>query len=90
MTNQQLGRKSSRRSRKIHKSSVPSLKQNPQKKGVCIKIRIVKPKKPNSAQRKIAKVRLSNRKVIFAAIPGQGHNLQEYSQVLVRGGRANC
>ena len=65
----------------------PSLKQCPQKKGVCVKVRITKPKKPNSAQRKVARVRLSTGQVITAAIPGQGHNLQQYSVVLIRGGR---
>ena len=65
----------------------PSLKQCPQKKGVCVKVRITKPKKPNSAQRKVARVRLSTGQVITVAIPGQGHNLQQYSVVLVRGGR---
>jgi len=77
------------RKRKKHKISIPALDFCPQKKGICVKIRIVKPKKPNSAQRKIARIRLSNNKLITAAIPGQGHNLQEYSNVLVRGGRAN-
>jgi small subunit ribosomal protein S12 len=60
----------------------------PAKKGVCVKLRIVKPKKPNSAQRKVTKLRLSTKRMIIARIPGQGHNLQEYSSVLVSGGRA--
>jgi len=64
-----------------------NLQQCPQRKGTCTKIIIIKPKKPNSAQRKIAKIRLTNRKFIRAAIPGQGHNLQQYSVVMVRGGR---
>jgi small subunit ribosomal protein S12 len=64
-----------------------ALKGAPMKRGVCRKLRIVKPKKPNSAQRKIVKVKLSNRKMILSYIPGQGHNLQEYSVVMVRGGR---
>jgi small subunit ribosomal protein S12 len=64
----------------------PALEENPQKKGVCIKVVIKKPKKPNSALRKLAKVKLSNGAVIFAYIPGEGHNLQEHGQVLVRGG----
>lgn len=81
--------KNQKRLKKKKKSSVPALSCSPQKKGICLRIRIVKPKKPNSAQRKIARVRLSNKKVINAIIPGQGHNLQEYSNVLVRGGRAN-
>lgn len=59
----------------------------PQKKGVCIRVVIRKPKKPNSAQRKIAKVKLSNGLIIDAYIPGEGHNLQEHGIVLVRGGR---
>jgi len=63
------------------------LKQNPFKKGVCLKVFTKKPKKPNSALRKLARVKLSNKKEITAYIPGEGHNLQEYSVVLVRGGR---
>ena len=65
----------------------PALKECPQKKGVCSKVRIMKPKKPNSAQRKVARIRLSTGQSITAAIPGQGHNLQQYSVVLIRGGR---
>jgi small subunit ribosomal protein S12 len=71
--------------RKKHKS--PALKQNPQKKGVCLKVYTRTPKKPNSAIRKVARVRLSNNTDIIAYIPGEGHNLQEHSVVLVRGGR---
>jgi small subunit ribosomal protein S12 len=74
---------------KFHKTFVPSLEACPQKRGVCTRVAVVKPKKPNSAQRKIARVRLSNNIQITATIPGQGHNLQKFSQVLVRGGRAN-
>lgn len=59
----------------------------PQKKGICLKVYEMKPKKPNSAQRKVAKVRLSNQMDILAYIPGEGHNIQEHSVVLVRGGR---
>lgn len=59
----------------------------PLRKGVCKKVRTVKPKKPNSAQRKIVKVQLSNKRQVLCYIPGQGHTLQEYSVVLVRGGR---
>jgi len=59
----------------------------PQKKGTCKKIRIVKPKKPNSAQRKVAKVKLSTEREVICYIPGKGHELREFSQVLVRGGR---
>ncbi len=72
------------------KSKVQStaLKGCPQRRGVCNKITTMSPKKPNSAIRKIAKIRLSSGRKITAYIPGQGHNLQEYSSVLVRGGRA--
>jgi small subunit ribosomal protein S12 len=59
----------------------------PQKSGVCLQIRVIKPKKPNSAWRSIARVRLSNRKEVTAYIPGEKHNLQEHSVVLIRGGR---
>jgi len=59
----------------------------PQKKGVCLRVMIRSPKKPNSANRKVAKIRLSSGKVIIAYIPGEGHNLQEHGTVLVRGGR---
>lgn len=75
------------RIKKIRHSRIAALNKSPQKKGVCIKIRIMKPKKPNSAQRKIARIRLVNSKVITAYIPGRGHNLQEHSVVLVRVGR---
>ncbi|KAJ4811559.1 Ribosomal protein S12 [Rhynchospora pubera] len=64
-----------------------ALEKCPQKQGVCLRVSTRKPKKPNSALRKIAKVRFSNRHDIFAYIPGEGHNLQEHSIVLVRGGR---
>lgn len=77
------------RKRKIHTNNTAALRGNPQLKGTCVKLRIVKPKKPNSAQRKIAKVRLSTKRQVLAYIPGQGHNLQEYSSVMVCGGRAN-
>lgn len=69
------------------KSRSRALKQNPYKRGVCTKVTIMKPKKPNSANRKIAKVRLSTGRVVTCAISGIGHRLQEYSNVLVRGGR---
>jgi small subunit ribosomal protein S12 len=65
----------------------PALDQCPQKRGVCVKLFTVKPKKPNSAQRKVARVKLSNKKVVLAYIPGEGHTLQEHSVVLIRGGR---
>src|SRR4051812_29996855 len=65
----------------------PVLESCPQKRGVCLLVKTVTPKKPNSALRKVARVRLSNGKEITAYIPGEGHNLQEHSIVLVRGGR---
>lgn len=64
-----------------------ALQKSPQKKGVCVNVRTLTPKKPNSALRKVARVRLSNGKMVTAYIPGEGHNLQEHSIVLVRGGR---
>jgi small subunit ribosomal protein S12 len=72
---------------KKYKNKTPALLSNPQKKGVCAKIIIRTPKKPNSALRKVAKVKLSSKKIIEAYIPGEGHNLQQYSVVLIRGGR---
>ncbi|MEQ8767516.1 MAG: 30S ribosomal protein S12 [Planctomycetota bacterium] len=69
------------------KSKTPVLESCPQKRGVCLQVRTMTPKKPNSALRKIARVRLSNGKEVTAYIPGEGHNLQEHSIVLVRGGR---
>ena len=62
-------------------------KGNPQKRGVCVQVRTVTPKKPNSALRKVARVRLTNGMEVTAYIPGEGHNLQEHSVVLIRGGR---
>jgi len=82
----QLCKKSSRKKKKF-RSKTPSLKACPQKKGICTKIFIKTPKKPNSAQRKVVKIKLSTRKKTEAYIPGEGHNLQEYSVVLMRGGR---
>ena len=81
----QLVRKPRRvqRSRPKH----PALLGCPQKKGVCLQVKIMTPKKPNSALRKVARVRLSNKIEVTAYIPGEGHNLQEHSIVLVRGGR---
>ena len=74
--------------RVVHaKSKRPDLEGNPQKRGVCIQVMTRTPKKPNSALRKVAKVRLSNGKEVIAYIPGEGHNLQEHSITLVRGGR---
>jgi small subunit ribosomal protein S12 len=69
------------------KSKSPVLENCPFKRGVCTQVKTMTPKKPNSALRKIARVRLSNKKEITAYIPGEGHNLQEHSIVLVRGGR---
>jgi len=70
-----------------NRSSAPALKSSPQKRGVCTRVYTATPKKPNSALRKIARVRLSNGLEVTAYIPGEGHNLQEHSMVLVRGGR---
>jgi small subunit ribosomal protein S12 len=69
------------------KSSVPALGASPQKRGVCTRVSTMTPKKPNSALRKIARVRLTNGIEVGTYIPGEGHNLQEHSVVLVRGGR---
>ena len=77
------------RKQKIKKVLSPALDKCPQRKGVCLKIFTVKPKKPNSAQRAVARVKLTNGKTIIAYIPGEGHNLQEHSVVLVRGGRVS-
>lgn len=69
------------------KSSAPALKGNPQRRGVCTRVYATTPKKPNSALRKVARVRLTNGIEVTAYIPGEGHNLQEHNSVLVRGGR---
>ena len=71
----------------LRKKKTPLLEGCPQKRGVCLQVKTMTPKKPNSALRKIARVRLSNGKELTAYIPGEGHNLQEHSIVLVRGGR---
>lgn len=84
-TIQQLVRKS--RKEKRQKSKSPALQGCPQRRGVCIRVYTTTPKKPNSALRKVAKVRLTNGREVIAYIPGEGHNLQEHSIVLVRGGR---
>jgi small subunit ribosomal protein S12 len=81
----QLVRKGRQRIRK--KASAPALRGAPQKRGVCLVVRTLSPKKPNSALRKIARVRLTNGMEVTAYIPGIGHNLQEHSVVLIRGGR---
>jgi small subunit ribosomal protein S12 len=75
------------REKKKKKSKSPALQENPQKRGVCVRVYTVTPKKPNSALRKVTRVRLSNGIEVTAYIPGEGHNLQEHSIVLVRGGR---
>ena len=75
------------RRKKKKKSKSPILSGKPLLKGVCMKVYTVKPKKPNSAIRKVAKIKVSNKKETIAYIPGQGHNLQKYSVVMVRGGR---
>ena len=75
------------RIKKIRSSKVPALQQCPQRKGVCLKIFIRTPKKPNSAKRKLARIRLTNNKIVSGYIIGEGHNLQEHSVVLIRGGR---
>ncbi|PIQ87507.1 MAG: 30S ribosomal protein S12 [Candidatus Omnitrophica bacterium CG11_big_fil_rev_8_21_14_0_20_43_6] len=72
---------------KKKKSKSPALKSCPQRRGVCLQVRTMTPKKPNSALRKIARVRLTTGLEVTAYIPGEGHNLQEHSIVLVRGGR---
>ena len=72
---------------KKKKKKTPALKNCPQKKGICVRVFLRTPKKPNSALRKVARVRLSNNRIVTAYIPGEGHNLQEYSTVLMRGGR---
>jgi small subunit ribosomal protein S12 len=71
----------------LKKGKAPALKASPQRRGVCVQVRTMTPKKPNSALRKIARVRLTTRIEVTAYIPGEGHNLQEHSIVLVRGGR---
>ncbi len=84
-TIQQLLRKG--RARKRRRSKSPDLMRSPQRRGVCIRVFTATPKKPNSALRKVARVRLTNGREVNAYIPGVGHNLQEHSVVLVRGGR---
>jgi small subunit ribosomal protein S12 len=75
------------RKRVIKKTKAPALRGNPQLRGVCLIVKTVPPKKPNSALRKIARVRLTNKMEVTAYIPGIGHNLQEHSVVMIRGGR---
>lgn len=78
-----------RKGRKVisKKSNTPALQNSPQKRGVCIRVYTTTPKKPNSALRKVARVRLTNGIEVTSYIPGVGHNLQEHSVVLIRGGR---
>jgi len=76
-----------KRNKKKKLNKTPALIKTPQKKGICVKIFTRTPKKPNSAIRKLVKLRLTNRLRVIAYIPGEGHNLQEYSTVLMRGGR---
>lgn len=75
------------RSSKTYKSSVPALEACPQKRGVCIRVYTITPKKPNSALRKVCRVRLTNGLEVTAYIGGEGHNLQEHASILIRGGR---
>jgi len=75
------------REKQTRKSKAPALEGCPQKRGVCLRVYVVGPKKPNSANRKVALVRLSNGMTVIAYVPGIGHNLQEHSAVLIRGGR---
>jgi small subunit ribosomal protein S12 len=84
-THNQLCKKGRKKKRKLNKT--PALDKCPQKRGICSKLVLRTPKKPNSALRKIVKLRLSNNKLVYAYIPGEGHNLQEYSIVIIRGGR---
>ena len=72
---------------KPSRNKVPALKGCPQRRGVCTRVYTTTPKKPNSALRKVAKVRLTNQREVISYIPGEGHNLQEHSVVLIRGGR---
>ena len=81
----QLVRKSRKKIKE--KNNVPALQQCPQKRGVCTRVYTTTPKKPNSALRKVAKVRLTNGMEVISYIPGVGHNLQEHSVVMIRGGR---
>ncbi|MEO0233463.1 MAG: 30S ribosomal protein S12 [candidate division WOR-3 bacterium] len=76
-----------KRKKVTKKTKSPALKAAPQKRGICVRVYTTKPKKPNSALRKVARVRLSNGYEVTAYIPGEGHNLQEHSVVLIRGGR---
>jgi small subunit ribosomal protein S12 len=83
--NQLCNKNGRRKKRKLNKT--PALEKCPQKRGICSKLVLRTPKKPNSALRKIVKLRLSTDRMVYAYIPGEGHNLQEYSTVMIRGGR---
>jgi small subunit ribosomal protein S12 len=84
-TIQQLVRQG--RTQQKYRTSAPALRSNPQKRGICTRVYTTTPKKPNSALRKVARVRLTNKMEVICYIPGEGHNLQEHSIVLIRGGR---
>ena len=75
------------RARQVKKSAVPALSESPQKRGVCTRVYTTTPKKPNSALRKVARVRVTNGVEVTSYLGGEGHNLQEHSVVLIRGGR---
>ena len=75
------------RQRQVTRNKVPAMQGCPQKRGVCTRVYTVTPKKPNSALRKVARVRLTNQHEVICYIPGEGHNLQEHSVVMIRGGR---
>ncbi|WGH26640.1 MAG: 30S ribosomal protein S12 [Candidatus Shikimatogenerans bostrichidophilus] len=84
-TIQQIIKNKRKKNKKINKS--PALKKAPQKRGVCLKVYTTTPKKPNSALRKVARVKLTNKYIVNAYIKGEGHNLQEHSMVLIEGGK---
>ena len=71
----------------VKRNKVPAMQGNPQKRGVCTRVYTTSPKKPNSAMRKVAKIRLANGFEVIGYIPGEGHNLQEHSVIMIRGGR---
>ncbi|KAF2482900.1 hypothetical protein BDY17DRAFT_316520 [Neohortaea acidophila] len=77
-----------RKEQRARKARSPALVNRPEVKGVCLRVGVVKPKKPNSGERKVARLRLSSGKLVTAYIPGEGHNVQQHSVVMVRGGRA--
>ncbi|OJD19370.1 ribosomal protein S12 [Emergomyces pasteurianus Ep9510] len=81
-------RRGCRKGKRVRKTTSPALVGRPQMKGVCLKTGITKPKKPNSGERKTARIRLTNGAVVTGYIPGEGHNIQQHSVVLIRGGRA--